>query len=129
MKSITVLWEAKSTEEIHALGGADELKAWDKFGHWPASPGWSPPQETIAANVAQLAQSLATSLDWNDAALLVTSNGILKFFLKLVPGAFEEMAARGLLKVSTGNCCALVCEAGTWRLLFWNQQPQCFAFN
>ena len=123
------LWEAKSTEEIHAFGGADELKAWDKSGIWPASPGWSPPQETVAANAAQLAQNLATSLDKNDAALLVTSNGILKFFLKLVPGAFEDMAARGLLKVSTGNCCALACEAGSWRVVFWNRQPDRFAFG
>ena len=123
------LWEAKSTEEIHALGGADELKAWDKNGIWPPSPGWSPPQETIAANAAQLAQNLTTCLDGNDAALLVTSNGILKFFLKLVPGAFEDMAARGLLKVSTGNCCALAYEAGAWRVVFWNRRPDCFAFN
>lgn len=123
------LWEAKSTEEIHALGGADELTAWDKSGIWPTSPGWSPPQEIIAANVAQLAQNLTMSLDSNDAALLVTSNGILKLFLKLVPGAFEDLAAKGLLKVSTGNCCALACDAGTWRVVFWNRRPDCFAFE
>jgi broad specificity phosphatase PhoE len=122
------LWEARSTDEIHALGGADELKAWDKSGAWPISPGWSPPQETIAANVAQLAQSLATSLDGNDAALLITSNGILKFFPKLVPGAFEDMAAKGLLKVATGNCCALTREAGAWRVRFWNMQPTSLSF-
>jgi broad specificity phosphatase PhoE len=123
------LWEAKSTEEIHALGGAEELKAWDKSGIWPTSPGWSPPEETIAENAAQLAHELVTSLHSDDAALLVTSNGILKFFLKLVPGAFEDMAARGLLKVSTGNCCALACEAGAWRVVFWNRRPDCFAFG
>ena len=122
------LWEAKSTEEIGALSGADELKAWDKRGAWPVSPGWSPPQETIAANVAQLAQSLATSVDGNDAALLVTSNGILRFFLKLVPGAFENMAARSLLKVATGCCSALAHEAGSWRVVFWNRQPHSLAF-
>jgi probable phosphoglycerate mutase len=122
------LWEAKTTDEIHALGGADELKAWDESGLWPNSPGWLPPREVVAANVAQLAEGLATALDRDDAALLVTSNGILKFFLKLVPGAFEDMATKGALKVSTGNCCALTCEAGTWRVVFWNRQPACLAF-
>ena len=117
------LWEAKSIGEIHALGGADELKAWDKSGAWPVSPGWSPPQEAITANVTQLAEGLATSLREDDAALFITSNGILKFFLKLVPGAFEDMAASGSLKVSTGNCCALAFEAGAWRVVFWNRQP------
>jgi len=118
------LWEAKTSEEINSLGGADELKAWDKSGIWPTSPGWLPPQEAIAANVAQLAQSLATSLDANDAALLVTSNGILKFFLKLVPGAFEALAASGGLKVATGNSCALRHEEGIWRVAFWNRPPK-----
>ncbi len=123
------LWEACSTEEIQALGGACELKAWDVSGVWPHSPGWSPPQEVIAANVARLAESLAASLDSDDAALLVTSNGILKFFLTLVPHAFDDMAARGLLKVSTGHCCALHCQAGTWRVVFWNRQPASLAFD
>jgi probable phosphoglycerate mutase len=80
-------------------------------------------------NAAQLAQNLTTSLDRNDAALLVTSNGILKFFLKLVPGAFDEMGAKGALKVATGNCCALAFEAGNWRLMFWNRQPPSLAFD
>ncbi len=123
------LWEAKSNEEIHALGGAEELKSWDKAGIWPTSPGWSPPQVIIAENAVHLAQNLAASLASYDAALLVTSNGILKFFLKLVPGAFEDMAARGLLKVSTGKCCALALEAGAWRVVFWNRPPDCFALD
>jgi probable phosphoglycerate mutase len=117
------LWEAKTSGEIQALGGADELNAWDKNGIWPASPGWSPPEETVTANVMQLAYDLEGSLGKDDAALLVTSNGILKFFLKLVPGAFEDMAASRSLKVSTGNCCALAFEAGAWRVVFWNRQP------
>ncbi len=121
------LWEAKTTSEIQALGSADELAAWDKSGVWPKSPGWSPPQMAVSAHVAKLAQGFATSLDEGEAALIVTSNGILKFFLKLVPGAFEDMAARGTLKVSTGHYCALACEAGAWKVVFWNRQPGCSA--
>ena len=115
------LWEAKTSGEIEALGGADELNAWDKNGIWPTSPAWSPPEETVTANVTQLAHDLEASLGKDDAVLLVTSNGILKFFLKLVPGAFEDMAASRSLKVSTGNCCALAFEAGAWRIVFWNR--------
>ena len=61
--------------------------------------------------------------------VFVTSNGILKFFLKLVPGAFEKMASEGVLKVGTGNCCALAHEEGAWRVLFWNVQPPSLSFN
>ncbi len=123
------LWEAKSTDEIRALGGESELKAWNERGVWPPSPGWSPSDGTITANVAKLAHELAASLRVADAALLVTSNGILKFFLKLAPGAFEEMASNGALKVAPGNCCALAFEAGSWRILFWNHQPASVDFE
>ncbi|MGO8953906.1 MAG: histidine phosphatase family protein [Rhodomicrobium sp.] len=117
------LWEAKSTEEIHGFGGEVELKAWNERGEWPRAPGWTPPAETIAANVAQLAGECAATLGENDAALLVTSNGILKFFLKLVPGAFEDMAARGALKVATGHACALRHSERGWEVVFWDREP------
>jgi probable phosphoglycerate mutase len=117
------LWEAKSSEEIQAMGGGAELDAWNKAGEWPRSPGWTPAHEAIAANVAELAAECAAGLGEGDAALLVTSNGILKFFLKLVPGAFEDMAARGALKVATGHCCALRHGPRGWEVLFWDREP------
>jgi probable phosphoglycerate mutase len=116
-------WEAKSSEEIQALGGEAELAAWNEKGKWPEAPGWTPSAEVIAANVAQLAGECAATLGSADAALLVTSNGILKFFLKLVPGAFEDMAARGALKVATGRCCALRHSARGWEVAFWDRDP------
>ena len=118
------IWEAKSAAEIDALGGKAELAAWNEHGAWPKSPGWSPPEKTIAGNIARLANELAATLDGDDAALIVTSNGILKFFLKLVPGAFEDMAGNGALKVATGACCALQCGEKGWRVIFWNRLPQ-----
>jgi broad specificity phosphatase PhoE len=117
------LWERKSSGEIAELGGESELKAWNERGVWPASPGWSPPEQTIADNISRLAGELAQSVGENDAALLVTSNGVIKFFLKLIPGAFEDMAGRGELKAATGNVCALTFEGGAWRVAFWNRQP------
>ena len=41
------------------MGGGAELDAWNKTGEWPRSPGWTPPPETIAANVAELAGECA----------------------------------------------------------------------
>ncbi len=117
------LWEAKSSEEIQAMGGGDELDAWNETGEWPHSPGWTPSAGAIAANAAELASECATTLGEGDAALLVTSNGILKFFLKLVPGAFEDMAARGALKVATGHCCALRHSARGWEVVAWDREP------
>jgi probable phosphoglycerate mutase len=116
-------WEGKSSEEICAAGGETELNAWDRHGVWPSAPGWSPPEDAIATNVADIARGLAAALSREDAALIVTSNGILRFFLKLVPGAFDAKAAEGALKVATGNCCALSLEEEAWRVECWNRQP------
>jgi probable phosphoglycerate mutase len=123
------LWEGKSSEEIHALGGDGELRAWNRWGEWPRSPQWTPSPETIAANAAGLAGELAAGLTGDRAVLLVTSNGILKFFLKLVPGAFEGMAARGALKVATGHCCALRHSERGWQVVFWDCEPSRLALS
>ncbi len=116
-------WEGRSSEEIQALD-SDELKAWDERGEWPNSQGWAPSERVIIGNVAQFANDVAEGIGDGGAALLVTSNGILKFFLKLVPGAFEDMASTGALKVATGNCCALRHDSTGWRVAFWNRQPR-----
>jgi broad specificity phosphatase PhoE len=123
------LWEGKSSEEIEALGGAVELKAWNMQADWPLSPGWTPAAQTITANVRSVAEELTSKLEDGHAALLVTSNGILKFFLKMVPGAFDEMAADGKLKVATGNCCALRHSERGWETVFWNVPPSRLAFG
>jgi broad specificity phosphatase PhoE len=122
-------WEQKTSEEIEALGGGQELKFWNEQGQWPRSPGWTPSAEAIAGNVSKLAQELARDIAGGNAALLVTSNGILKFFLKLVPLAFDEMAAKGKLKVATGNCCALRCSVRGWEVMFWDRNPLQLAFD
>jgi broad specificity phosphatase PhoE len=123
------LWEGKSSEEIRALGGEPELRAWNDRGEWPRSPQWTPSPEKITADTAALAAELADVLPGDRAALLVTSNGILKFFLRLVPGAFEEMAACGALKVATGHCCALRHGERGWRVAFWNREPSQIALS
>jgi broad specificity phosphatase PhoE len=122
------LWEGKSSEEIEAEFGDAELKAWNERGVWPPSPGWTPSQRVITENVAQIADELGAAQDGAGASLLVTSNGILKFFLKLIPGAFEDMAKRGALKVATGNCCALRRSEAGWQVLFWDVAPSKLLF-
>ena len=123
------LWEGKTSAEIEALGKAGELKAWNERGVWPHSPGWKPSPRTIAESVSQFAEDLAERVQGRNAALLVTSNGIIKFFLKLVPGAFEDKAANHTLKVATGNCCALRYTGSGWEVAFWDCQPPHLQFG
>ncbi len=117
------LWEAKASEEIAEKYGDSELAAWNNHGIWPRSANWKPSEDEVTANIEQLAHELSATANSEGPILLVSSNGILKFFLKLVPGAFEEMAEKKALKVATGNYCALENDASGWKLLFWDRPP------
>lgn len=117
------LWEGKSSEEITRTCGDTELKAWNAHGVWPRSAGWTPSERDIERHIEEIVIDLRMVHGESEAALLVTSNGILKFFLKLIPGAFEDMARLGVLKVATGNCCALESSDAGWHVVFWNCKP------
>ncbi|MBT3069539.1 histidine phosphatase family protein [Rhodomicrobium sp. Az07] len=116
-------WEGKSSEEIEAAGGAAALAAWNERGVWPISAGWLPCTYAIDARASALAGEAARDATTEDAALFVTSNGVLRYFLKLVPGAFEAAAADGTLKVGTGHVCALWLDGDAWRIVLWNAKP------
>ncbi len=117
------LWEGKPSQDIAAEFSEEPLVAWDKHGIWPNNASWHPDRHALANAISNLANELAAELSPEDAALLVTSNGIARFFLHLVPGLFEDMAAKSLLKVATGNWCAFGRRGGAWSLAFWNQTP------
>ncbi|WP_246742967.1 histidine phosphatase family protein [Rhodomicrobium vannielii] len=116
-------WEGRSSEDIEASGGAAELAAWNERGVWPISAGWLPCTYAIDARASTLADEAARDAEAGDAALFVTSNGVLRYFLKLVPGAFEAAATDASLKVATGNVCALRLEGDAWSVLLWNVKP------
>ena len=58
-----------------------------------------------------------------DTVLVVASNGCLRYFLHLVPGAFEEKVAQRQLKIGTGHMCRFQYHEGKWALEYWNQAP------
>jgi broad specificity phosphatase PhoE len=117
------LWEGKSSGEIQEAYGDAGLDAWNKHSIWPKYANWSPNPELIKKNVSELANELAENSSSEEIVLLVTSNGILRFFLHLIPGAFEKMSKEGGLKVATGHCCVLRKDDTNWDLLSWDRQP------
>ena len=108
-------WEGKSTEEIEALGGGVELAAWDKQSVFPTSPGWQPVEAQIIANVGAL---LAEARE--GTSLIVTSNGILRFFARAAVNAGDFLDR----KVATGRVCVMERGEGDWRIVQWNQLPE-----
>ena len=109
-------WEGLSTEEIHALGGKAELDAWDKNAKWPSSPGWSPASTIVLERVGKLLNTLANDTD-TQTAMLLTSNGILRFFAQHLANPPDH------LKVRTGHYCFIEYDQGSWTQSGWNEPP------
>ena len=108
-------WEGKSTEEIGAQGGGAELAAWDKLSIFPTSPHWQPAEAQIIAHVEALLTEASAG-----TSLIVTSNGILRFFARAAVNA-EAFPDR---KVATGRVCVMERDEKGWRIVRWNQLPE-----
>ncbi len=116
------VWAGLTTDDVRQEFGDAEVDAWDRKGLMPEGRGWEPATRELLANV----EGFATDMKENgpdSIVLAVTSNGVLRFFSRLVPGLFEELALKNELKVGTGNLCCLEHDGAAWRLAFWNRKP------
>lgn len=117
------VWGGLTEEQIHARGEGDELDAWNKQSLWPQSPNWQPDEATLRQNVRDFAEELATK-HAGETVLVVSSNGVMRYFLGLVENALAARIADGTFKVKTGNLCILRFENGLWDILCWNEKPE-----
>ena len=74
--------------------------------------------QEVRARVRDLAASLA-----GGRVLIVSSNGLMRSFLDLVPGALPARIAEGTFKVRTGHAGRLTRRDGAWTLQDWNVLP------
>lgn len=107
-------WEAKTSDEIRALGDGDLLEGWDKRSIWPADAGWQPAENDIERAAGDI---LATCHD--RLTMVVSSNGILRFFARHAANA-DEIKDR---KVLTGAACLMEKSADGWKIRYWNCPP------
>jgi probable phosphoglycerate mutase len=108
-------WEGLSTEDIIAGNGGAELSAWNKQSIYPTSPGWRPSEAQIIVDTAAIMADAVRG-----TSLIVTSNGILRFFARVAVNA-NDIPER---KVATGHICVMERhDQGDWHILQWNQPP------
>ncbi|MDE2030401.1 MAG: histidine phosphatase family protein [Alphaproteobacteria bacterium] len=108
-------WEGKTNAGIEAAGGGAELAAWDEQSIYPATPGWQPAEAQIIADVVSLLDEAR-----GKAGLVVTSNGILRFFARAAHNAGNFPGH----KVATGHVCIMDYVNGKWCILSWNAAPE-----
>lgn len=115
-------WAGKSNDEIIETYGKTELNAWQQHSQWPKSGNWLPSEDTIINNIKSFSNDIKKK-ETNQTVFAVSSNGILRYFLKLIPSEFERLFQEKKLKVKTGNLCSLNHNGQTYKLDFWNRNP------
>lgn len=112
------VWGGRSDADIAAQWGAGTIEAWRERSVVPEGAGWSPDPAVIEANARAVLDAIAQ--DPGGDVLLISSNGILRYFHRLIAGAGAPPEEA---KVKTGHMGAARLTGGVWRLEFWNLAP------
>ena len=116
-------WSGLSNEEVAAQFGSAEQDLWIKRSVFPREAHWGQKEEDVVKEVSAFAQELVTRFSSNDAVVAVSSNGRLRYFLKLIPGLFEEYVEAGKFSVKTGAYGHFRYQEGRFSLIAWNFRP------
>jgi probable phosphoglycerate mutase len=117
-------WSGLSDQEIAEKFGSDCLKNWGNQAIWPTDCGWTSTEEQVTQEVQSFVQDARTKHQSSSNILVVSSNGRLRYFLKLIPGEFEKRVAQKTLKVGTGKSGVIVFNEDRARLPLWNEAPE-----
>lgn len=116
-------WGGRTTEEIVAAHGDAAVRGWNERSEWPSDAGWPESLEAVRARVARFAEEVSSGRH-GPRVLVCSSNGLLRWFLGLVPGALEDAVEAGTFKVRTGHVGRMEWDGeGRWRVCSWNQPP------
>lgn len=108
-------WEGLSTAAIIATFGEAEMAAWNEDSIFPTTPGWKPDKDQIQEDAASVMAEIREGL-----SLIITSNGILRFFARQADNAHDFPN----LKVAPGNACMMERDdKKAWHIVKWNVTP------
>ena len=122
-------WEGLSSEEIRQRFGASMLDDWENDSTWPASTGWQPGEAELARKLESFVSRLACAHAEADTVLAITSNGVLRHFLRLDRDAFVARAQARATKVATGKIGIIEVDESFRRVAVWNEAPEARLFR
>ncbi|MEM6902408.1 MAG: hypothetical protein AAF556_04130, partial [Pseudomonadota bacterium] len=99
------------------------VHGWNARGQWPERGDWQPELSDLRRDLKLLVNEINGATNPHETVLIISSNGILRFFLDMVPGAFALRARDESLKTATGAISAIGSDGGAWVEQFWNQKP------
>ncbi|MCA9803127.1 MAG: histidine phosphatase family protein [Cyanobacteria bacterium HKST-UBA02] len=117
-------WSGLTDGEVAERFGQDSLDGWNKRCQWPSRGDWAGSPEAVFQEVQSFVAELKSKFegDQNALVLAITSNGVLRYFLKLAEREFASRVANGTFKVATGRIC-LLDLAGDAGVQLWDAAP------
>jgi broad specificity phosphatase PhoE len=116
-------WTGLTTPEIAAKFGLADFENWEKNSLWSKQGNWGSSESRVIQEVQSFSADLTQQYGSDDTVLVITSNGRLRYFLTLIPNAFEQHIKNQTFKVATGNICEMVYAHKQWQLIYWNASP------
>ncbi|TLY48358.1 MAG: histidine phosphatase family protein [Gammaproteobacteria bacterium] len=117
-------WAGLTNTQIQEIDEGEELSAWENLSVWPKVAGWEGSPTRMIKEIREFSKDLTMRYEPTDTILVISSNGRLRYFLKLIPGLFEQHVQNKAFKVATGNICMLTYENRKWQMKFWNKKPE-----
>jgi broad specificity phosphatase PhoE len=116
-------WGGLTSAEIEARGDGPALAAWSEDNRWPRV--FNERESDVRARIERLAEELTHDAEHGPGraparVLIVSSNGVMRYFLGLAPGELARRRAARALKVGTGRVCRLRHDEAGWRVLAWD---------
>jgi probable phosphoglycerate mutase len=115
-------WAGHSSGEIGAaLGQEDALRRWSEDDIWPTGAGWGSTESEILGNIEGFLADLQA--DPVARPLVVSSNGILRSFPRLLGLAHPQGEGRGSFRIRTGHMAGIAHRDGCLALQCWDVAP------
>ena len=115
------VWGGRSDAEISETWGEAAIHDWRERSIPPAGAGWTPTPDQLATNARAVLDTATRDRSADMAVLIITSNGILRYFHTLLAGASAPPEES---KVKTGHMGAARINTDGLKLLAWNQPPE-----
>jgi len=116
-------WAGLTNEEISSqLDQGEDLRLWNEAGVWPARANWGGSEAGVKSRVAAFLQVLQRELP-GEAVLVVSSNGILRYFAIAAAGAEARSDARFPFKMRTGNFGIIRDTGDKYVIVSWDVTP------
>jgi probable phosphoglycerate mutase len=120
-------WSGLSATDIRQRFGSDMLRCWQEEGLLPPTGVFNSTELELRERIATLAATITAAHPDGAAVVLVASNGILRYFLKLTAGAeaFHTAVRANSLSVKTGHYGIMTYtpETQEFACVSWNQKP------